>query len=604
MSEGQTAPNLKVLEDGYEILGELRSGDRVGTYIAKRRVDGEDVIITVVKAPTDGANNALNLFAADTQLLSNLSHPQIPQVIEGKWVGKDQFAVVSRRYQTETLDELLARHETYSPPRIAMILGEVDSVLEWARSNGVVHRGITPDTLQFETGTSRVLVTLEPTPIPMESVPDAAADARTVGTLAWAMLTGQRYAEGQSLAELRADLAKRVTDDTEAMVRAKSGANAPDVPTYLAVVAAADALRAGELEIAEMQAAMLEARRNELETFAAEQQAYALRNKELEEQLANERQEFERKMADEQAQLAAVKSDFADLKSKEEGQLAAERTQFEHERSDLERDRADFELRATEREAELAAKHADVDRIRAEEGARIDAAIAAAVQTVADTAVPVPAYVPSLVSNEPEADLRRVALAAEPWIDETVKKHSVGTGQPAVAEVVKRGGRPGWLIPVSVAALIVVLVGIFAATHRNPDAAPAHVVIGNTKVVPTAPTTNVGNTPRGGFLTQTAGGSVTQPSAGPPISSNPTPSAVPAAKTAAEIAAADSAAKADSLQAAARKAAAASKAAAIRRADAARRDSIAAARRDSTVPRDTAVRRDTSARFDTVLPPA
>ncbi|MEO6877434.1 MAG: hypothetical protein ABI205_03065, partial [Gemmatimonadaceae bacterium] len=345
MSEGQTAPNLKVLEDDYEILGELRSGDRVGTYLGKRRADGADVIITVVKAPTDDANNALNLFAADTQLLSSLSHPQIPQVIEGKWVGKDQFAVVSRRYQTETLDELLARHETYSPPRIAMILGEVDSVLEWARTNGVVHRGITPDTLQFETGTSRVLVTLEPTPVPMESVPDAGADAKTIGTLAWAMLTGQRYAEGQPLTDLRPDLAKRVTDDTEAMVRSKSGAGAPDVPTYLAVVAAADALRAGELEIAEMQAEMLEARRNELETFAAEQQAYALRNKELEEQLANERQEFERKMADEQAQLAAVKSDFADLKSKEEGQLAAERMQFEHERSELERDRTDFEMR-------------------------------------------------------------------------------------------------------------------------------------------------------------------------------------------------------------------------------------------------------------------
>jgi hypothetical protein len=608
MSEGQTAPNLKALEDNYEILGELRSGDRVGTYLAKRREDGADVIVTVVQAPTDGANNALNHFAADTQLLSNITHAQIPQVIEGRWVGKDQFAVVSRRYQTETLDELLARHETYAPPRIAMILGEVDSVLEWARANGVVHRGITPDTLQFETGTNRVLVTLEPTPIPIDGVPDAAADAKTIGTLAWAMLTGQRYADGQSLAELRPGLAKRVTDDTEAMVRSTSGTDAPDVPTYLAVVAAADALRAGELEIAEMQAELLEARRNELETFAAEQRACALRNTELEEQLANERKEFERKMADEEAELASVKSDFADLKSKEEGQLAAERSQFEHEREDLERDRADFEQRVAEREADLAAKHADVDRIRAEEGSRIDAAIAAAVQTVADTAVVVPPPEP----EEFAAGAERPATAPEPWIDETVKKHSVGTGQPAVPEIAASGGRPGWLIPVAAAALIVVLVAIFAVTHRSPNAVPGDVLVGKSKVVPTPPTTDVRTAPRGGFLTQTAGGSVAQPAAGPPLSrtapqggaSSAGAAATPAAPAAIAATSADSAAKAAALKGAAtpkpkpRRATADSlgsgrafsaEADAIRRAEAARRDSIAAARRDTTVRRDTVV---------------
>ncbi|HEY4219343.1 MAG TPA: hypothetical protein VGM67_19500 [Gemmatimonadaceae bacterium] len=534
MSEVQTAPNLGVLQDDYEIHGELRSGERVGTYLGQRRADGTDVVITVVQEPKGGENNALNHFAADTQLLSQLSNPHVPQVIEGRWVGKNQFAVVSKRYQTESLDERLARGEKYTPPQIAAILREVDSVLEWARQNGIVHRGVTPDSLTFEAGSNRVLIVLEPTPIPMEGVPDAGADAHTIGALAWAMFTGERYVDGQSLAEMRPDLAKRVTDDTEAMVRSTSG-DTRDVSTFVGVVAAADALRAGEMEIAEMQADILEARRNELATFEAEQRSCAAKNAELQEQLADERKEFERKMADEETELASVKAAFADLKANEEAQLAAERSQFEHEMQELARERAEFEHYMTERNAEIAAKHADVDRIRAEEGKRIDAAIAAAVQTVADTAV-----VPPPVEDSTPATPPRPA----PWIEETVRKHAVGTGEPAVAKA-RRGarvdddadtngdtdtgaftpaGRPRWVIPISIAALIIVLVGIFAATHHSAAAPGSDVRLGRSTIIPTAPTTDVRGTPRGGFLTQSAGGTVAAP-VGPPVSPNATPAA-------------------------------------------------------------------------------
>ncbi|MDB4874533.1 MAG: serine/threonine protein kinase [Gemmatimonadetes bacterium] len=618
MSEGKTAPNLKVLDDSYEILGELRSGERTGTYIAKRSADGTDVIITVVDAPQGGENNALNLFAADTQLLSKLTHAQVPQVIEGRWVGKDQFAVVSRRHQTSTLDELLARGEKFSPPRVSTILQEVNAILEWARSNGVVHRGVSPDSLAFESGTNRVLVSLEPTPIPMQGVPDACADAKTIGTLTWSMLTGTRHTDAAALSELRPDLAKRVVDETETMVRCKSGGEVPDVQTFLAVIAAADALRAGELEVAEIQAELQEARRKELADFEAEQAACALRNRELEEQLANERKEFEAKMADEEAQLAQVKADFAALKASEEGQLAIERSQFEQERHDLEDARAEFERRVAEREAELDGKHAEVDRIRAEEGQRIDAAIAAAVETVAATAVVVPPPEDDGIGDDWKTEAASGSTPATkpaakpdpaPWIDETVKKHSVGKGEPAVAMAgAGEGGRPAWMIPAGATALILLLVAIFALTNRGSSAAPNNVTVGSSKVIPTAPTTDVRNQPKGGFLTQTAGGSVAAP-VGPPLApTTATPAAVmpdstgklaEAKPSAAPPSAALDASKpkpkpkpkpversttADSSRSGSSFSAEAD---AIRRAEAARRDSV---RRDSLARRDTTVR--------------
>ena len=515
MSEVQTAPNLQLLEDRYEVLGELRSSARARAYMAKRRDDGSDVIISVAAAPQSGENNALNHFAADTQLLSKLSHPQMPRIVEGRWVGKDQFAVVSERHPGSTLDELLARGEKFSPPRIAAILQDVNTVLEWARSNGVVHRGVSTESLSFERDTNRVLVSLEPTPVPVEGVPDACADASTLGTLAWAMLAGKQYTDGQSLAELRPDLAKRVVDETDTMVRCKSGGHVPDVLTYVAVVAAADALRTGELEIAEMQAQITEARRAELAQFEADQKAAADRNAELEAQLANQRTEFERKMADEEAQLVAIKAEFAALKASEESQLSVERGQFDQERQDLERERLAFEQKVAEREAELNAKHAAVDRLRAEEGQRIDAAIAAAVETVAATAVAPP------IDGDPSEAWKSASVSPDPkaWVDETVRKHSVGTGeQTVVLGRTASRGRPGWALPIAATALVLVLVALFAATHHKGTS--SHVVaVGKSTVVPTAPTTAVLGTPQGGFMTQSAGGSVAAP-VGPPLAPN------------------------------------------------------------------------------------
>ncbi len=530
MSEGQTATNLKVLETDYEIVGELRSGEWARTYIAKRKADGADVLISVARPHKNGENNALNHYAADTQLLSKLEHPQLPKVFEGRWVGKDEFAVVIARRQTDTLGELLSRGERFSPPRIAQILGEVSSTLDWARGQGVVHRGVTPETLAFERGTNRVLLSFAPTPIPIDGVPDACADARTVGTLAADMLSGGEFAEGQSLSDARPDLARRVIDDTDAIIRCKSGGAAPDAATFLAVIAAADGLKAGELEVAETQAQLLEARRTELAEFEEQQRAAAALNKQLEEQLANERAEFARKMVDEAAQLASLQEDFAGLKASEESQLAIERAQLDQERHEFDARVADLEAK----HMDLDTKHAELDRIRGEEGERIDAAIAAAVETVVATAVP------SAVdeSDAPNAPWRSSApeVPRKPWMSETVKKHSVGKGQRAVAMAAANGDdRPRWLIPVAALAGVLLLAAAgVALTHRN-DVPPSSVAVGGTTVVPTPPETNAGSTPKGGFMTQSAGGAV-GPAAGPPLApqSSSAPETSPAAPAAAD----------------------------------------------------------------------
>ncbi|HEY9229233.1 MAG TPA: hypothetical protein VIP11_21455, partial [Gemmatimonadaceae bacterium] len=234
-------PNFGPLEGTYQILGELRGSRRTRTYLARRRPDGDDVTITIYSPPSSERANELSHYAADVKQLADLHHPHLITAIEARWVGP-QLAVVSERIKGETLDDRLDREERFSNPLIAAILNEVFAVLDWARARGIVHRGVPPDHLFFEEDTQRVMIAFAPTAIPISGVPDAGADAKTIGMLAWAMLTGKPYVaekNGPRLAALAPNLASRVIDATEQLINSDGAeAAAPDVRTMLGVLAA------------------------------------------------------------------------------------------------------------------------------------------------------------------------------------------------------------------------------------------------------------------------------------------------------------------------------------------------------------------------------
>jgi hypothetical protein len=339
MSELLSAPETGALDARYETIGELRGSEATRRYIARRRDDGADVMIALVRPAHGGDNNALAHFASDVQILTRADHAHFARVLEGRWLGSDAYAVVTERIHGTTLSELLSADGPLPNPRIATLLHHVNDVLEWARKLGVVHRGVTPDTLYLEHETKQPLILLEPTPIPLAGLPDAGADARTIGTLAWAMLAGQPYAgdAGQTLGDVRRDLAKRVIDETTVLVNWKSGDDAPDIERFLSVIAMGDVLREGEIEIARMQAELIEERRVERMRLEAEARAYADRAAAMEERLQKEREMFERQKRDEYARITS-----------DQQQVAVERSQFEQERRDFARRLAELERRRAE----------------------------------------------------------------------------------------------------------------------------------------------------------------------------------------------------------------------------------------------------------------
>jgi hypothetical protein len=474
MSELQSAPNLGAFDERYEIVSELSGPANAHLYMARRREDGAEVMITVVSAQGGGENNAIAHFASDAQALTGLNHPSIPRVLEGAWTGKDSFAVVSERVSGATLFELLSAGEVLPNTRIAVALRDIKDVLIWAREHNIVHRGVSPETVYFEPETQSLRMLLELTPIPLEGLPDACSDARTLGSLAWTMLTGQAYSETseQSLGDLRPDLAKAVVEETTAILDCDVNADEPDVERFVSVIAMADVLRQGEIEVAQMQAELVEERRVDHRRLEAEGQAAADRAAVIIERLHKERADFEERIAQDEARIA-----------NDEKQIAAGREQLEKERqelaacaADLERERASAE-QAAEQAAERAAERAAAAAAStpAPEAAAAERPVLAKGPTTANTHVPA----------------------------ETTDATPVPTGDHVEDEAPRGARRFGWIVPVGAVAtlLLLILVGSLITWRRST--APATIRIGRTTIVPRGPESASGIVPRGGFLNQT-----------------------------------------------------------------------------------------------------
>ena len=528
--------DVRGLESDYDIRGELRGTDAARFYIGRRKQDGgEEVAITVFQGPKDGGNNALSHFASDAQLLSRNEHPNVPRVIEGRWVGNDQFALVTERVVGVTLDEMLERGEKFTNPRAAMLLQEIAGALDWARDQGVVHRLVVPETLVFARDTNRPFVTFTPAPVPMTGVPGPCGDARTIGRLAWAIITGHPHAAGEtrSIGEVCPNLAKRVVDATDEMIRCKDTGDAPDIGTYLGILAAGDALKQAEVELAAMKEEYDEEHRSEIQKCELQRQETEQHAAEQAAMLAGEREEFKRQMEADRAAFAADRAEFERIMNERKDRFAAVRAELDQQRAELERRLGELEAYRAEvervRDEALAARDVAKTELAKVQAARADAEKAAKAQMARVesekekvVALPVIAEMPENISNEPiavpvlrEPKPEPVKLAKPPKPPKWKQMEPVDL-EHTDEENIPEPGRPRWMIPSFAAAALLIIVALFiGVSHRSNDASNA-IRLGNSTVVPTAPTTTQGYVPRGGFFTQSAGGAVTPGFTGSP----------------------------------------------------------------------------------------
>ena len=246
------APTIGSLAEQFRVIGELRGPTGMRRYVAMRNDDHGEVVIDVYKSAADGTNDLAHL-ASDVQLRNTMRHPRVPIVLEGSWIDKNTYAFVSERIKGDTLQERLDRGDRPGTAEVATILNDVKAVLDWARAGGIVHRGVTPDSIVVEHDTNRMLVSLGLTTIPLAGLPGEVADTRTLGALAWSLFTGKRFVNDDSrppLSELCPNLATRVVDSIDRVLRAKPGDRTPDASAFIGIVAVGDVLKQAEVEFA------------------------------------------------------------------------------------------------------------------------------------------------------------------------------------------------------------------------------------------------------------------------------------------------------------------------------------------------------------------
>lgn len=490
MSETAQSPDLSTLVGDYEIVGELDAPGGPRSYIArrkggagKRREDQTGVLISLITPPAGDEANALTLLAADTQVLTRLTHRRLIPVIEGRWVGDEVYAVITQRVTDPSLAQRLAAGERFSNPRIAAILREVNGLLEWARGQKIVHRNVTPERVFLEPKTDRVRVSFGIAPIRRIRHSDADDDARTIARLAVAMLTGnadQRPGD-ESLAEQRPDLPVRLVEATSSLLDETTPGTPAGVAAYLALIGMADPLAEGETERERIRAEILEEQRLERDKLAAERASF-------EQEMATKHAEFEREMAFEREKLAGERAELGRAVTTEREELrralANERAQLVAKREELERtvaeQKAAMEHAAATDRQRIAELRAAIQRAGALE---VEKKRQAALDEIADQEMPLdegelvtPLFVAPMISplealsfDEDTPLLREDPIVFPAPHEETPREvaPAVADGkEPAQATGAGVSNRRRWILTGAAAGLAALVAGSAVAIRR------------------------------------------------------------------------------------------------------------------------------------------
>ncbi len=528
MTEARQSPDLSSLAADYDIVGEIGGARDARTYMAnrkdavgKRRDDQTAVLISVVTSPEGDEGNALSHFAADSKLLAAATHRRLVPVIEGRWLGADAFAIVTQRTSDPSLTQVLQTREKFSTTRVAAIVREINGLLEWARSHNVTHRGLSPDRIFLEPKTDRVRVTFGLLPIRrLQAVDPQTEDARAIVRLVLTMLTGYEDPgdyDGQTLAELRPDLPVRLRDETTAMLEPDRVHTPEDVKSYLALVGMADPLLAGETEADRIRAEVLEEQRVEREKLANERAEFertmAEERAAFDKYMADDRATYERQKTEERAGYDKVKEDehtaFERVKSNERDRAAKEKEELKRavtvERAALVARREELEKVHTTRIAELD-RQATEDRrqiealrtqLKAAGELEIEKKREAALEEVSDVGSTLdddefktPVFVPPV--NVPLEQLAfdddNALMRHDDVVDEPVREAVAAAASASVASLTDLSAgfhsalthttpaKRKWLLPVGIAALVVLIAGSVIALSSQRTAAPAKPV--------------------------------------------------------------------------------------------------------------------------------
>lgn len=211
----------------YEILETAGRGAMGVVYKAKDPLIGRTVAIKVVAlSPLFGEeerNEFRERFFREARAAGNLHHPSIVTIYDvGEWEGIPYMA--QEYVEGPSLSRLLKERGRLTPEEVVSILKQLADALDYAHTQGVVHRDIKPDNILVEpsgravltdfgvarlaasdlTRTGEVLGTphfMSPEQVTGEAV-DGRSDLFSLGVVLYLMVSGQRPFQGETVSSV------------------------------------------------------------------------------------------------------------------------------------------------------------------------------------------------------------------------------------------------------------------------------------------------------------------------------------------------------------------------------------------------------------------
>ena len=130
--------------DRYQVIGQLGAGGMASVYLADDPLLGRKVAI---KTPHLGPE-ALGRFDVEARAVARLEHPAIVPLYEYGNSGGQPYLVMRHMRGGSLADRITRRLPT--PAEALHILGRIAAALDYAHSQGVIHRDVKPGNILFD----------------------------------------------------------------------------------------------------------------------------------------------------------------------------------------------------------------------------------------------------------------------------------------------------------------------------------------------------------------------------------------------------------------------------------------------------------------------